>query len=197
MHSDSDLDVPAERARGGVLGLLTLPFRAVGAVLGIVARLATFLALLVGAPVRLGAGAVRAVVALAADLVYALWRAAMVVVRAVVGAVALLVGAVMALIGLVRRLIMALFGLVFTLLALGVRLVKAALTIVAIPIAAVVGITITIARAVLLVARAILKVVLGIVLLPVRPFGVGKRKERVEYVAVDDPAEARDVPDAA
>lgn len=197
MRSDTDLDAPADRSRGGLLGLVTLPFRAVGATFGIAARLLTFLILLVGAPARLGLGAVRAVVALAADLVYALWRAAMVVVRAVLGTFALLVGAVLALVGLVRRVIMAMFGLVFTLLALVLKLVKAALTAVAVPVAAVVGITITIARFVLVAVRTVLKVVIGIVLLPLRPFGLGKRREQVEYVAVDDASEATAAPDAA
>ena len=49
---DADLDLTDDHRRGGLVGLLTLPFRTVGATFGIVARLVTFLTLLVGAPVR-------------------------------------------------------------------------------------------------------------------------------------------------
>src|SRR3546814_3814643 len=107
---DADLDTTDERSRGAVVGLLTLPFRTVSSVLGIIVRLVTFLGLAVAVPARLAVGAVRAVTNLVADLVYALWRAAMRVVRAVLAAFGLLFGAVMALISLVPRLIMALFG---------------------------------------------------------------------------------------
>lgn len=194
---DADLDTADDRSRGAIAGLLTLPFRAVGSVLGIVVRLVTFLGLAVAVPARLAVGAVRSVTNLAADLVYALWRAAMGVVRAVLAAFGLLIGAVTALIGLVRRLIMALFGLLFTLVAAVAKLVKVALTIVAIPIAAVVGIAITIGRVVAKLVTTVLAVVLGVVLAPLRLVGIGRRKDRVEYVAVHDEVEADHVPDAA
>ena len=77
------------------------------------------------------------------------------------------------------------------------KLVKLALTIVAIPIAAVVGITITLVRAVLKVVTTVLKVVLAVVLSPLRLVGIGRRKERVEYVEVTDAREAKHLPDAA
>ena len=73
-HSDADLDSSDDsdgKSRGAIMGLVTLPFRAVGSVLGIVVRLVTFLGLVVAVPVRLVVGAVRAVTNLVADLVYA------------------------------------------------------------------------------------------------------------------------------
>src|SRR3546814_11795790 len=87
---DADLDTTDERSRGAVVGLLTLPFRTVGSVLGIIVRLVTFLGLAVAVPARLAVGAVRAVTNLVADLVYALWPAAMTVVRAVLAPFGLL-----------------------------------------------------------------------------------------------------------
>ena len=77
------------------------------------------------------------------------------------------------------------------------KLLKLALTVVAIPVAAVVGIAITLGRAVLKVATTIVKVVLAVVLSPLRLLGIGRRKERVEYVEVHDASEAKHVPDAA
>lgn len=193
---DADLDTADDASRGAIVGLLTLPFRTVGAVLGIVVRLVTFLGLAVAVPARLAVGAVRTVVNLAADLVYALWRAILTVVRAVLAAFGLLVGAVLALVGLVRRLLMAVLGLVFTLLGLVLKLVKLVLTIIAIPIAAVVGIAITLGRLVLKVVTTVLKVVLAVVLLPLRLFGIGGAKD-VEVVEVRDASEAKHLPDAA
>ena len=55
----------------------------------------------------------------------------------------------------------------------------------------------TLGRLVLKVVTTALKVVLGVLLLPLRILGIGRKKERVEYVEVRDASEAKHLPDAA